>query len=105
MSWKTQVFWLAFSNCLLEKVAFITKSSTSFYFSITKPLLNPESVQQLISPNSDMAESFTKIMRIKEMIATPKKLWLFNKFSLSVLKETYKEEYGEGAFWCKGVEG
>ena len=52
-----------------------------------------------------MVELFTKITRIKEMIATPKKLWLFNKFSLSVLKETYREEYGEGGFWCKGVEG
>ena len=31
--------------------------------------LNPKSDQYLISPNSNTAESFTKIMRIKEMIA------------------------------------
>ena len=31
--------------------------------------LNPKSDQNLISPYSNIAESFTKIMRIKEMIA------------------------------------
>ena len=45
--------------------------------------LNPESDQHLISPYIDLAEPYIKIMRTKEMIA---KLWLLNKFSLSVLK-------------------
>ena len=32
--------------------------------------LNPESDQHLISPYSNLAESFIKVMRIKEMITT-----------------------------------
>ena len=32
--------------------------------------LNPESDQHLISPYSNMAETFIKITRMKEMIAT-----------------------------------
>ena len=50
-----------------------------------KPL-NPETDQHLISPYSNMAESFIKIMRIKETIAT-KEAWLLNKFSFSVSEE------------------
>ena len=38
-----------------------------------KPL-NPESDQHLISPYSNMAESFIKIMKIKETIATKEAL-------------------------------
>ena len=39
-----------------------------FFFSEPFNPLNPEKDQHLISPNSNMAESFVKIMRIKEMI-------------------------------------
>ena len=33
-------------------------------------IFNPESDQHLISPNSNVAVSFIKIMRVKEMIIT-----------------------------------
>ena len=33
-----------------------------------------------------------------------KKLWLINKFSLSVPKEMYREQYGEYVYWCLGVK-
>ena len=52
--------------------------------------LNPTSDQHLISPYRNTAESLTEIMRIKEMIAS-----LRNKFSLSVPKEIYREDYRE----------
>ena len=29
-----------------------------------------------------------------------KKLWFLNEFLLSLLKEMYKEEYGENECWC-----
>ena len=32
-------------------------------------------------------------------------LWLFSKFSLSVLKEVAREEYGEYVYWYTGVKG
>lgn len=38
-------------------------------------------------------------MRIKEMIANLKNLWLSNKFSLLVRKEMYGEECGEFGYW------
>ena len=57
--------------------------------------LNPESDQHLISPNSNAAESFIEIMSYKGNNCQLKKLWLLNKFSFSVLKEMYREEYGE----------
>ena len=40
----------------------------------THNLLNPESDQHLISPYTNAAESFIKIMRIKEMISTKEAL-------------------------------
>ena len=33
-------------------------------------IFNPKSDQHLISPNSNVAVSFSKIMRVKEMITT-----------------------------------
>ena len=44
-------------------------------------------------------------MRIKEMISNEKSFWSVNKFSLSVLWELYKEQYGDYAFWYKGAKG
>ena len=48
-------------------------------------------------------------MRIKEMISNEKSFWSVNKFSLSVpwelYKELYGEQYGDYAFWYKGVKG
>ena len=57
--------------------------------------LNPESDQHLISPNSNTAESFIEIMSYNRNYCQLKKLWLLKKFSLLVLKEMYREEYGE----------
>ena len=50
-------------------------------------LLNPQSDQNLISPNSDTSESFTKVIRIKGSDRQSKLLWLLIEFSLSVLKK------------------
>ena len=37
------------------------------------------------------------------MIANKRSSWLFNKFSLSALKDMYRGQYGEYANWFKGV--
>lgn len=60
---------------------------------------NPKNDQHPISPNSDTAESFRKIMRIKEMIVN---LESFDckTYSPSVLKEKYWKVYGEYGCWC-----
>ena len=50
-------------------------------------LLNPQSDQNLISPNSDTSVSFTKVIRIKGSDRQSKLLWLLIEFSLSVLKK------------------
>ena len=63
--------------------------------------LNLKSDQHLISPYNNTAESLTEIMRIKEMPDNlRKKLWSPYEFSLSVPKETCREEYGEYGNWC-----
>ena len=51
--------------------------------------LTPQSDQYLTSPNSITLESIMKVMRIKEVI---------NKFSFSVAKKMYREQYGESAY-------
>ena len=60
---------------------------------------NPKNDQHPISPDSDTAESFRKIMRIKEMIAN---LESFDckTYSPSVQKEKYWKGYGEYGCWC-----
>ena len=52
--------------------------------------LNLKSDQHLNSPYSYTAELFMEIMRIKNDDHQGKKLWLFNKFSLSEPNEMYK---------------
>ena len=42
---------------------------------------------------------------MKEMIHNLRSPWLWNKFSLSEPYEMYREQYGEYAYWCQGVEG
>ena len=45
-------------------------------------------------------------MRIKEMINRYRSSWLLSdKFSLSAPQEVYREQYGEYAYWYKGVKG
>ena len=44
--------------------------------------LTPDSDKRLISPNSITPESYIKVMRTKEMIATSISSWLLDKFSL-----------------------
>ena len=53
---------------------------------------DPNSDQHVISPYNNTSETFTKIVRIKEMITN---LWLLEEFSLSALKGMYWENYGE----------
>ena len=71
--------------------------------------LNPKSDEHLISPYIISPESHIKVMRMKEMISNEKSFWSVNKFSLSVPWELYKKQYGEQygdyAFWYKGVKG
>ena len=61
-----------------------------FYSKVT--LKTPKSDQHLISPYSYTAESFIKIMRIKEMIANLRSFDCKPEFSLSVPKEMYRKE-------------
>lgn len=46
------------------------------------------------------AESNIKAMKIREMVASLRRFWLINKFSLSLPWEKYKEQYGEYVYWC-----
>ena len=43
-------------------------------------------------------------MRIEEMITNESSSQLLNKLSLSASLEVYGEQYGEYAYWCKGVK-
>ena len=61
--------------------------------------LHTMSDQLLISPYSLMAESNFKVFGEKEVIAYYGSSWLLYKFSLSALKELYREQYGEYACW------
>ena len=61
--------------------------------------LHTMSDQLAISPNSLMAESNFKVFGEKEMITYYGSSWLLYKFSLSALKELYREQYGEYACW------
>lgn len=58
---------------------------------------SPEALSQkhLISSDSNTAESFTKITCVTGMISNLRRLYLFNQFSFSVTKETYKNEDGQ----------
>ena len=67
--------------------------------------LNPKSYQHLNSPNSNTTEMFIKITRMKKMITNLGFFNLIIKFSFSVPKEKYREEYGEYEYWCWGVKG
>ena len=51
-----------------------------------------------ISPYNITCESHIKVMRIKEMITNLGSPWLLNKFSLSVAKEMYGEQWEEDEF-------
>ena len=66
--------------------------------------LNLKSDEHLISSYNISPES-----HIKVMISNEKSFWSVNKFSLSVpwelYKELYGEQYGDYAFWYKGVKG
>ena len=63
--------------------------------------LTPKSDQILISPyNYITLESNVKVTGIKEMITYISSSWFLNKFSLSVLQEMYREQYGEYSYWC-----
>ena len=56
---------------------------------VSRPgLINPKSNYHLISSYSNTAiyKSYSTVMRIKENYCQPKKLWLLDKFSLSVPK-------------------
>ena len=46
-----------------------------------------------------------KVMRINEMITNQRSFTLLTKFSLSAPEETYREQYGEYAYWYEGVNG
>ena len=61
-------------------------------------LLNPNRDQHLISPHSNTAKSFSKIMRLKEMITNLRSSLLLNKSSLSALQEMCGEQYKECIF-------
>ena len=61
--------------------------------------LQTMSDQLLISPYSLMAESNFKVFGEKEVITYYGSSWLLYKFSLSALKELYREQYGEYACW------
>ena len=70
-------------------------------FSRYKPKRGVESCfpfKNVISLHSNIAES-------KGNNGQPEKVWLWNKFSLSVPKEMYREEYREYGYWCQGVKG
>ena len=57
-------------------------------WSVRPGLINPKSNYHLISSYSNTAtyKSYSTVVRIKESYCQPKKLWLLDKFSLSVPK-------------------
>ena len=58
--------------------------------------LNPKRDQNLISPYSNTAESFIKIMRIKEMITHRYEALITKQILLmGTIGYMYKEQYGE----------
>ena len=62
--------------------------------------LTPKGDQHIISHYNVTSKSNIKVTRIKEMITNKKSSKLLNKFSLSALKEMYRKQYGEYAYWC-----
>ena len=62
-------------------------------------ILHTVSDQLPISRYSLMAESNFKVFGEKEMITYYGSSWLLYKFSLSALKELYREQYGGYACW------
>ena len=69
-----------FFRLLSSNVSFIVQCNLAMV--LFNPF-NPLSDEHLISPQSNAAESFIKIMRIKKMIINSTFSWLLNKFSLS----------------------
>ena len=66
--------------------------------------LTLKSDKHLTSPHKITSESHIQVTRIKKMIIKQRCFWLFNKFSLQVPWEMYREQYGEYANWCLGVK-
>ena len=66
------------------------------------PLFLSSSIAQqlrtVISFNSITPELNIKVMRMKEGIANSKSSWLIDEFSLEVIYEMYREQYGELAY-------
>ena len=60
-------FFVAESNCIISEARHRHQFLTPY---CSNDMVNPESDQHLISPYSNMAETFIKITRMKEMIAT-----------------------------------
>ena len=67
--------------------------------------LNHQSDLLLIFPYSITLKSNVKVKRKKEMITNQGSYWLIDKFSLLAPQEMYREQYGEYAYWCWGVNG
>ena len=63
-------FFVAESNCIFLEARHRHQFLTQYCSNDMVNPLNPESDQHLISPYSNMAETFIKITRMKEMIAT-----------------------------------
>ena len=76
MSKLVEILNLAFQLVLIIAQSYPNQNyqprQSSVQFQMRLNLLNPKSDQHVISPYSNTAESFIKIMRIKEMIANPK---------------------------------
>ena len=67
--------------------------------------MKSKSDHKIISPHSNTAKSFIKIKGIVKNDHQPEKLWLLNKFSLSVSQEMHREKSGEYKYWCLGLKG
>ena len=86
------------STCMLIKLVsaffFFEDIDNIFLTNKFRILWTPTSDWLLISPYIVILESNVKVMRVKEMIPSLR-IWLSNKFSLSVLLEIYWWQYGE----------
>lgn len=95
--WRSAFCWISVSltNVIVYFYLEVKSEYNIFIYNHSKRehiVINPKCNQHLLPPYSYAPESFLKITRINENI---KKHWLLIEFSLSVLKEICREEYGE----------
>ena len=95
--WYTKIrFWVFLFCCC--SVALLL-----FYFICdTNPLI-PKSDLHLTCPHKIPPESHLRVTRIKQITTNWRSSWMLNKFSLSASWEMSRGQYGEYAYWCKGV--